>query len=177
MKRYRYKLLKGRRYINDALLNIAYIYDMDTQKPIYFIDVYKDLKKEHQWNLVFAGEFEADRIPGEYYGLSYIDAALCNLFFENNKSIGEVISIRELGHYLLGHYDIYKTVDGTDIEKSEEQIRKEDIEADEFAVTETSAKKVLDYLDILFPNDIERREHVLEIAKKMRNSKNVRIKA
>ena len=171
MKRYRYKFFKEPRYINDLLLNIACVIDKDTDKPVLFVDVYKDLKKKHNCHLVFSGEFEADHIKGEYYGLIYVDIELFTKAFLINRSLGEVIAMREAGRYLLGHYD------NLDEESSDEQERAEMIAADEFAITELSLPKVLDYLNTFFPTDEERKQHAKDFAKKIRESRKVRIEA
>ena len=185
-KRYRLHILKRPRVFSDGCITVAYVADKLTSKPVLVIDVVRDLLKNKKQTCCFVEEREADHIPGEYYGLVQMEARVFVEDMLNDRRMGNVSIMHELGHYLCGHHKPEKMVeDYSRVRKEFDGVMPQELEADEFAIRECGIKDFLYFIDKLtakrqsyeWDKNREialkefglRKEHALEYAKKLQS--------
>lgn len=147
-KNYRFSLLKQFRPLSKECINVGYVIDLRTKKPVLFLDVVKDLLKNQGQTCCFVEEREADDIPGEFYALIWIDAMTFTKEILNDKSNGEVMMMHELGHYICGHHKNGKYIENySKVRKEFDGVMPQELEADEFAIQECGIERFLKFID------------------------------
>jgi len=181
-KRYRFSLFKPFRPLSEDCISVGYVIDLRTKKPILFLDVIKDLLKNHRQTCCFVEEREADNHPGEFYALIWIDAMTFTQEVLNDKLNGEVMMMHELGHYICGHHKDEKYIENySKVRKEYDGVMPQELEADEFAIRECGINRFLRFIDKMIATRESytwdknrekavkefklRREHAIEYAK------------
>ena len=181
-KHYKFSLFHPYRPLSDDCISVGYVLDLRTNKPVLFLDVIKDLLKKTKQTCCFVGEQEADKYPGEFYAMIWIDAMMFVEEIEKNKLNGEVMMMHELGHYLCGHHKKDKMPNGySKIRRDFDGVMPQELEADEFAIRECGINRFITFMDKMIATRESftwdknrekaikefklRREHAIEYAK------------
>lgn len=134
---------------------VAYVFDNETNEPVFFVDIIPGCYKRIGKHVCFVGEKEAEspELKGHFFGLAYMSEEYYKTFIVDHIKFGEVMIMHELGHYLNGDHNKITDMSESDDERLQYnlngQVDPKELKADEFAIRQCGKSAFNSYMDFM----------------------------